>query len=131
GRSEEILRQVDHLISEVRGAVAFADQVVDLAEDFFTPAFGYGLHHLFKNVSGGGAHQVTDRVGGNFSAGGGNGLVEDGEGVAHGAVAGFGEQGQRIVVGFDFFSCDQVAQLGDDGIELDGAEAEVLAARAD
>ena len=66
-----------------------------------------------------------------FPLDGRDGLIEDGERVAHGTVAGFGEQGEGVVVGFDFFARDQVAQLGDDGVELDGAKAEVLAARAD
>ena len=92
---------------------------------------GDGLHHLFENVSGRGADQIANRVGSDFSAGGSNGLIEDGERVAHGTVAGFGEQGESVVVGFDVFARDQIAKLGDDGVELDGAETEMLAARAD
>ncbi len=89
------------------------------------------MHHLFENVGGRGADQIANGVGGDASAGGSDGLVENRERVAHGAVAGFGEQGESIVVGFDVFARDQVAQLGDDGVELDGAKTEVLAARAD
>ena len=130
-RDRGVAQETDHLAGEVRGAVAFADQVIDLAENFFASAFGHGLHYLFENVRGRGTDQIAHGVGGDFSARGGDGLVENGERVAHGAVAGFGEQGESIVVGFDFFAGDQVAQLGDDGVEFDGAKAEVLAARAD
>jgi hypothetical protein len=62
---------------------------------------------------------------------GGDGLVHDGERVAHGAVAGFGEQGERGVVGDDDLFARDHLQLADDVVELYGVEAEVLAARAD
>ena len=123
-----IAQETDHLAGEVSRAVAFADQVIDLSENLFASAFGDGLHHLFEDVSGRGAHEVANGVGGNLSVGGGDGLIEDGERIAHGAVAGFGKQGESIVVGFDFFARNQVAQLRDDGVEFDGAKAEVLAA---
>ena len=61
----------------------------------------------------------------------GDGLVHDGERVAHGAVAGLGEQGERGVVGVDAFCVGDGAQLAEDVDQLDGVEAEVLAARAD
>src|ERR1700685_3115692 len=98
--------------------------MVDLPENLFALPFRDGLHHLFQNVGGGGADQVADGVGGDASGGRGDGLVENRERVAHGAVAGFGQEGESIVVGFDFFARDQVAELGDDGVELYGAETE-------
>ena len=67
--------------------------MIDLAKNFFASAFGHGLHHLFEDVSGRGANQVADGVGGNLSTRGSDGLIENGESVAHGAVASFGEQG--------------------------------------
>ena len=115
----------------MRGTVALADEVVDLAKNFVACATGHGLHDFFENVRGGGADQVAHGVGGEPSAGGSNGLIENGERVAHGAVAGFGEQGESVVVGFDVFARHQVAKLADDGVELHGAETEMLAARAD
>ena len=130
-RDRGVAQEANHLAGEVGGAVAFANEVVDLAEDFFAAAFGNRLHHLFEDVGGSGADQVADRVGGDASAGGGDGLVEDGESVAHGAVAGFGEQGESVIIGFDFFAGDEVAQLGDDGVKFDGAKTKMLAARAD
>ena len=130
-RDRGVAQEANHLTGEVSGTVAFADEVVNLTEDFFAAAFGNRLHHLFENVGGSGADQVADRVSGDASAGGGNGLIEDGERIAHGAVAGFGEQRESVIVGFDFFAGDQVAQLGDDVVELDGAKTEMLAARAD
>src|SRR5580698_11024782 len=41
-------QESDQLAGEVRWAVALADKVVDLTEDFFAPAFVYRLHHLFQ-----------------------------------------------------------------------------------
>jgi hypothetical protein len=89
------------------------------------------LHDFFENMSGRRADEIAYRVGGELSAGGSDGLIEDGERVAHGAVAGFGQQGESVVVGFDVFARDEIAKLGDDGVELHGAETEMLAARAD
>ena len=117
-RHRGVAQEADHLTGEVSGTVAFADEVVDLAEDFFARPSRNRLHHLFENVGGSGADQVADGVSGDASAGGGDGLVEDRECVAHGAVAGFGEQGESVVIGFDFFAGDQVAQLADDVVEL-------------
>ena len=66
-----------------------------------------------------------------FDGRAGDGLVHDGERVAHGAVAGFGEQRERGVIGGDVFGGGDGAQLAEDVVELDGVKAEVLAARAD
>ena len=60
-----------------------------------------------------------------------DGLIHDGEGIAHGAVAGFGEQGEGGVVDVELFLGGDGAELADDVVELDGVKAEVLAARAD
>ena len=62
---------------------------------------------------------------------GGDGLVHDGERIAHGAVAGLGEQRERGFVRGDAFGGGDGAELGHDVVQLDGVEAEVLAARAD
>ena len=86
--------------------------MVDLAKNFFALAFRDGLHHLFENVRGRGADQVADRIGGESFVRRGDGLVEDRKRVAHGAVTGFGEQGEGIVVRFDLFAGDEIAQLG-------------------
>ena len=58
-------------------------------------------------------------------------MIEDGERVAHGAVAGFGEERESVVVGLDFFARDKIAELADDVVKLDCAKAEMLAAGAD
>ncbi len=57
-----IAQKTHHLAGEVRGAVALADEMIDLAENFFAPAFGDRLHHLFENVRGRGADQIADRI---------------------------------------------------------------------
>ena len=126
-----IAQEANHLAGEVRRAVSFADEMVDLAQDFFALPLRHCLHHLFENVRRRGADQIADRIGGKLSARGSDRLIEDRERVAHGAVAGFGKQGEGIVVGFDLFARDQIAQLADDVVELDRAKAEMLAARAD
>src|SRR2546423_4343386 len=130
-RDGRVAQEADHLTGKVRGTVALADEVIDLPKNLFALPFGDGLHHLFENVSRGGADEIANRVGGNTSAGGGDGLVEDGESVAHGAVASFGEQGKSVVIGFDLFARDEVAQLGNNGLELYGPKTKMLAARAD
>ena len=61
----------------------------------------------------------------------GDGLVHDGKRVAHGAVAGFGEQGECVVFGGDLFVIGDLRELGENVVELDGVKAEVLAAGAD
>ena len=78
-----------------------------------------------------GADQIAHGISGELSAGRRNRLIENRQRVAHGAVAGFGQQSQSIVIGFDLFSPDQIAQLADDVVELHRAKTEVLAARAD
>src|ERR1700680_4388934 len=47
-----VAQKTDHLAGKVGRAVAFADQMIDLAENLFTPAFGDGLHHLFEEWRG-------------------------------------------------------------------------------
>ncbi len=61
----------------------------------------------------------------------GDGLIHDGECVAHGAVAGLGEEREGGVVGLDAFRVGDGAELAENVDELDGVEREVLAARAD
>src|SRR6185312_8322180 len=58
-------------------------------------------------------------------------LVHDGECITHRAIAGFGKQRERGVVGDDVLGLGDELQLADDVVELYGMEAEVLAARAD
>ena len=88
------------------------------------------LHHLFEDVSGSGAYKIPHGIGSEFLCRRRDRLIEDGERVAHGAVAGFGKQSKGIIIRFDFFPRYQVAQLANDVVELDRAKAEVLAARA-
>ena len=85
-----VAQETHHLAGEVRGAVTFTDQMINVAEDFFRPAFGNGLHHLLENVGGRRSDQIPHRVGRDLICAGRDGLVEDGEGIAHGAVAGLG-----------------------------------------
>ncbi len=61
--------------------------------------------HQLANLSGVEARLAVD----NRRAG--DGLVHDAERVAHGAVAGFGEQGERGFVGVDAFVLGDAAQL--------------------
>ena len=92
------------------GAVVLADRFEQLLED--------GV--------GDGAHQLADLRGVEMRAAirgdgrAGDGLVHDGERVAHGAVAGFGQQGEGGVVGGDLFVLGDRAQLADDVVEAHG-----------
>ena len=58
-------------------------------------------------------------------------MIQDGQSVAHGAVAGFGQQGESVLVGFDFFPRRQGRAAGHDLLEPHGAKTEMLAAGAD
>ena len=55
-----VAQKANHLPGEVRGTVPLADEVVNLAKDFFALALGYRLHHLLENVRGSGADQIAD-----------------------------------------------------------------------
>ena len=70
-------------------------------------------------------------VGGVLHGCGGDGLIHDGERVAHGAVSGLGEQGESAIVGVDAFGRCDAAKLAEDVDELHGVKREVLTARAD
>jgi hypothetical protein len=55
-----IAQEAHHLPREVRRAVAFADEVVDLPQHFVAGADSSdGLHHFFQNVRGRRADQVA------------------------------------------------------------------------
>ena len=90
-----------------------------------------GVHHVFEDVGTDRADQSAHHIGAERVAATGDGLIHDAEGVAHGAVAGFGQHGERVVVGGYALLLGDVAQLADDVVKADGVKAEVLAARAD
>ena len=65
-----------------------------------------------------------------FNRSAGNGLVHDGERIAHRTIAGFSQQSQRCLVSVDVFVARDRANLRKDIHKLYGMKAEVLAARA-
>src|SRR5579863_1548207 len=67
-RDRGIAQEADHLTREVRGTVALADQVVDLAKHFVARATCHGLHDFFENMCGRGTNQVAHGVGCESSA---------------------------------------------------------------
>ena len=99
----DVAQKADQLASKVGGAVAFAEQFVDQHENFLARTIGDGLHHGFKGARWRGTDQVADRIEREMTGHGSDGLIENRERIAHGAIAGFGEQSERIVVGGDFF----------------------------
>src|ERR1700733_7259100 len=105
--------------------------MIDLAEDFFAAALRNGLHHLLENVRGSGSNEVTNGICGEAGGRGGDGLIEDGERIAHGSVASFGEERKSVVVGLNFFPGDEITELTDDIVKHDSAKTEMLAAGAD
>ena len=132
----------DKLAGELGGSVAGVEEAIDDGEDVGGVVLGYGFEDLLVNDVGDGAHELADFVGGEDGAAcvlrgrgregrAGDGLVHDGEGVAHGTVTGFGEQGKSGVVGDDVLGFGDELELADDVVELDGVKAEVLAARTD
>ena len=74
---------------------------------------------------------MANGIGGQAVSAGRYGLVENGERVAHGTVPSFGDQGQRVLIGFDFFARGEIAQLSKDFFETDGTKAEMLATGTD
>src|SRR5579862_2349730 len=88
-----IAEKADQLAREVGGAVSFADEMVDLAQDLIAFGFGNGLHDLLEDVRRSGADEVAHRIGSELAGGGCDGLVEDRKSVAHGAITSFGKQG--------------------------------------
>src|SRR5208282_1672414 len=115
----------------MRGAVAFADQFVDQHENFFARTFRDGLHYRFERRCRSGTDQTANGIEGQVLGGGGDGLVENGERVAHRAVARFRQQGEGVLVGGDLFFRHDVAELPYYVVELHRPVTEVLAARAD
>ena len=136
-----VAQVADALAGELRGRVAGVEQVVGDGHHFGGAVAVDGLQDALEDGVGDGAHELAD-LGGVEAAWpvvhrraqrrGGDGLVHDGERVAHGAVAGFGEQSESAASS----ACDALgvgdgAELAEDVDELDGVKAEVLAARAD
>src|SRR6266849_3679616 len=58
---------------------------------------------FFQHIAGNGAHQLLHHFSSQGIAAAGDGLVHDGERIAHGTVAGLGQQGDSIAVGLDLF----------------------------
>jgi len=110
--------------------VAFAKQFVDQHKDFFARAAGNGLHHGFQGAGGRGADQAAHSLERQPIRRRCNCLIENRERVAHRAVAGLGQQRERIIVGFNFFLSREVAELPPNVLKLHRAKAEMLAARA-
>ncbi len=116
--------------------MAGVDEQVQLLHQFGALACGHGFKQAFEDGVGHCAHELANLLGGEnwmarFDRGGGDGLVHDGERVAHGAVAGFSEQGEGGVLGGDLLLGGNHLQLGENVVEFDGVKTEVLAAGAD
>ena len=112
---EELVGYGDHFGGLVR---------VDALQDSLEYRVGDGAHE-FANLSG---VQAGDAV---FQWSAGDGLIHDGERVAHGSIAGFGQEGEGGIVGFDAFLGGDAAEFLENVDELYSVKAEVLAAGAD
>ncbi len=134
---DDAAAEVAHgLAGELGGGVAGVEEVVGDGDDFGGAVGVDGLEDAFEDGVGDGAHELADLGGVEAGAAiengrAGDGLVHDAEGVAHGAVAGFGEECEGAFVGIDAFVFGDAAELAEDVGELDGVEGEVLAAGAD
>ena len=99
--------------------------VITAALLFSPTAFEESLEDRIRH----GAHQLANLPGVEMRAAiradgcAGDGLVHDGERVAHGAVAGLGEQGERGLVGVELFVVGDRAQLREDVVEAHGVES--------
>ena len=110
-----IAQEAHDLPGEVRGALAFSDEFIHQPQDLLAGVRGHRLHHFFQHLAGNGAHQLLYHVSSQCVAAAGDGLVHDGERIAHRAVAGLGQQGNGIAVGLDLFL------FGDGGLTALGA----------
>ena len=133
---EAVAEVADGLAGELGGGVAGVEELVGYGHDLGGAVLVDGFQDPFEDGVGDGSHELADLLGVEagdsvFERGGGDGLVHDAEGVAHAAVAGFGEERQGGFVGVDAFVGGDGAELAEDVDELDGVEGEVLAARAD
>ncbi len=134
---DAVAQKADELARDGLRAIAGVEQNAQCAQNGGGVVRVDGGKDLFKDDVRNRAHELADfgefyvraAVGG--LRGGGDGLVHDGQGVAHGAVARLGQESQRGVVDVDGFIEGDFAQLADDVVELDGVKAEVLTARAD
>src|SRR6202795_2870314 len=90
-RYGHIPQEAYQLAREMRGTVAFADQLVDQDQDLVARTFGDSLHYRFERRCRSGADQAANGIEGEVVGGGSDGLVEDRERVAQRAVARFGE----------------------------------------
>ena len=74
---------------------------------------------------------MANRLCGETTLARGDCLVQDRERIAHGAIAGFGEQRQRIIIGRNVLPSGKLLELPQDLLKSYRSEAEMLAARAD
>jgi hypothetical protein len=133
---EGVAQVADELTGEGTGAVAGVEEHVELGHQFGGTAGRDRFKDALEDGVGDRTHEIANLVSGkdgaaSFDGRRGNGLIHDGQRVAHGTVTGFSEEGERIVLGGDLLVTRDHAKLGEDVVELDGMKAEVLAARAD
>ena len=115
----------------MRRVLPFGHEFVEQPKGVFTRAAGHGPHQLFKNLRAHRANQPQHQLSGEGRATAGDGLVHDGKCIAHGAVPGFGQHGQCVIISLNVFFFADGAKLGNDVIKLDRMKAEILAAGAD
>ena len=87
-----------------------------------------GLGKIEEGPRFGETQELLDIVGGELGADGGEQAVEKGEGVAHGACAGFGDGQECVGVGGDFFGFGDFGEVLGDLARGDVAEVVALAA---
>ena len=94
---EGVAKVADALAGELRGGVAGVEELVRDGHHFGGAVGVDGFEDALEDGVGDGAHEFADLRGikprvALITGRGGDGLVHDGECVAHGAVAGFGEE---------------------------------------
>ena len=104
-----IPQEADQLPREVRRVLSFGNQFIEQPQHAFAGVLGHGVEDLFQRLRRDGAHQPAHHLRRERGAAAGDGLIHDGERVAHGAVADLGQHGQRAVVRLDA-SCPAIAR---------------------
>ena len=80
----------------------------DMLQNRFARTLGDRLHDFFQHARRRGSNELPDGLGSEPAVAGSNRLIKDGKRIAHGTIAGFSEQGQRVFVRVNAFTRRQV-----------------------
>ena len=127
----EVAQEIDHFGKDLLGAHAFLEEFVGQRDGGGGVAVGDGLDQGPDGLDGRAAEEIFEHFVGDMVFADGEDAVEDGEGVAHGAVAEAGDAEDGIGVGVDGFILEDGGEVLGDARGGDVFEIEALAAGDD